>query len=87
MAARSALLIVFGLSVVACGPRSGDGPTPAIPIEQRGLAGRLALMDRYRLHDEDRHRMMERPRIWVEELPDEPEADPSADAPASDAGP
>lgn len=36
-----------------------------------GVPGRLALMDRYRLHDEDRKHMMERPRVWVEEVPED----------------
>jgi hypothetical protein len=54
-----------------------------IVVEHRGLAERIALMDRYRLHDEDRRRMMVRPRVWVEELPDDEEAKADA-APAEE---
>lgn len=58
--------------------------TPMIEVTKRGLAGRLALMDRYRLHDEDRKHMMQRPRVWVEEVPDE-EVEESAAAATEEA--
>lgn len=87
-----ALLAVVILT--GCAARSGEGPTPAIQVSP-GVAARLALMDRYRLHDEDRKRMMQRPRVWVEEVPEEdPASEPApgeaeaataAPAPAPDA--
>ena len=38
-------------------------------------------MDRYRLHDEERRRMMERPHVWVEGVPEEEASDAGAGAP------
>jgi hypothetical protein len=77
---------ILGLAGLGCAtPRaaSKDDYTPAIAISP-GVAGRLALMDRYRLHDEDRKHMMERPHVWVEEAPEdeEPEAPPAPPAEA-----
>jgi hypothetical protein len=81
---------LLGLAGVGCAtPRaaSGDGYTPAIAISP-GVAGRLALMDRYRLHDEDRKHMMERPHVWVEEAPEDVTEDEeeAAPPPAADQG-
>lgn len=65
--------------------RTGQGEAmPVIEIKP-GYVERIALMDRYRLHDETRKHMMQRPRVWVEEVsPDElpPETPPSEEAEA-----
>lgn len=74
---RTSLFLL--LALVACGPK--EEITPEIAISP-GFEGRLAMMDRYRLHDEDRRRMMVRPHVWVEGVPD----DEDAGAPADDAG-
>lgn len=65
------------LSCLGCGaPRAAESVTPVIAISPN-VAGRLALMDRYRLHDEQRKLMMERPHVWVEEAAeDDEETDP-----------
>ena len=53
--------------------RTGQGEAMPVIEVQPGLAGRIALMDEYRLHDETRKHMMRRPHVTVEELPpDEP---------------
>ena len=57
------------LLVAACAGPASDY-TPPIAISP-GFEGRLAVMDRYRLHDEQRRMMMERPRVWVEDVPEE----------------
>lgn len=77
MHAPRAALFAFA---VFCGCARGAEMTPMIPIST-GYAERIALMDRYGLHDEDRKRMMKRPRVWVEEVPDEPAPDAADAAP------
>lgn len=77
-----ALRASFVFFAVVCGCASSAEVTPVIPISP-GYAARIALMDRYRLHDEDRKHMMQRPRVWVEEVPDEPTHD-TADAAQED---
>ena len=63
----SAVLALFGLvSLLACGPK--EDITPEVVISP-GFEARIALMDRYRLHDEERRRMMVRPHVWVEDEP------------------
>jgi hypothetical protein len=70
------------LALVACAACAPKGElTPDIAISP-GVEGRLALMDRYRLHDEERRMMMQRPHVWVEEAPEQAE---EPDASASDA--
>ena len=74
MSARHPVLFVaISLLVGGCAGAAsvGEPAMPMIHVEPCGLAMRLALMDRYRLHDEDRKRMMVRPRVWVEEIPEE----------------
>lgn len=65
--------LLLGAGSGGCAGVTARGPelVPLVAVEPRGLAQRLALMDRYRLHDEDRRRMMARPRVWVEELQDD----------------
>lgn len=64
--------------------RTGQGEAmPAIHVRP-GYEGRIALMDRYRLHDEDRKNMMRRPRVWVEEVPDDEAEVPDDEAVAAD---
>lgn len=74
--------IVAGLALLGCAPAlrgpTHDEAAPVITVAP-GYAERIALMDRYRLHDEDRKRMMARPHVWVEELPED-EASPDTDA-------
>lgn len=73
---RRSLLALSGLvSLAACGPK--EDITPEVAIAP-GFEARVALMDRYRLHDEDRRRMMIRPHVWVEDAP-ETDADGGAD--------
>lgn len=56
--------------------RTGGEAMPVVEVKP-GYVERIALMDRYRLHDEMRHHMMHRPHVTVEELtPDEVEALP-----------
>ena len=65
--------------------RTGQGEAmPVIEIKP-GYVERIALMDRYRLHDETRKHMMARPRVWVEELSDDelPEETPPAEEEAT----
>lgn len=62
---KAALLV---LGMVACGPK--EDITPEIAVSP-GVEARLMMMDRYRLHDEDRRRMMVRPHVWVEGVPEE----------------
>ena len=72
LAIRYALVLLLA----ACAAPSSDY-TPPIAISP-GVEGRLAMMDRYRLHDEERRLMMERPRVWVEGVPDDDDADAGA---------
>lgn len=65
---RSAWIIALGTGLVSCA--ATKDVTPPIEISP-GAAARIAQMDRFRLHDEDRKHMMQRPRVWVEEVPDE----------------
>ncbi|AKU93587.1 hypothetical protein AKJ09_00251 [Labilithrix luteola] len=70
------MVLALGTALAGCAaPRE---VTPPIEISP-GAAARIAQMDRFRLHDEDRKHMMQRPRVWVEEIPDE-------EANGSDAG-
>jgi hypothetical protein len=50
--------------------RTGGEATPIVEVKP-GYVERIALMDRYRLHDEMRHHMMHRPHVTVEELTDD----------------
>jgi len=79
---RRATIVALCLGAAACSRTTsrGDEFVPMIAVEQRGLAERLAQMDRFRLHDEDRKHMMQRPHVTVEEIPDEEPADADADA-------
>jgi hypothetical protein len=82
--AVSALALAAG-----CGSRGPTAKTalgetvPLIEVSP-GVAGRLAVMDAYRQHDETRKHMMWRPEVTVEELPPEEavEAAPPSDAAA-----
>ncbi|MFO0735008.1 MAG: hypothetical protein U0270_03980 [Labilithrix sp.] len=78
---RGALVLIGLVTTAGCAtPRAAaESVTPVIAISP-GVPGRLALMDRYRLHDEDRKHMMERPHVWVEESPDDTENDAGEDA-------
>ena len=79
---RIVLASVALLGAACAAPRSDF--TPEIAISP-GVAGRLALMDRYRLHDEQRRLMMERPHVWAEDVPEEEDAGTAApDAGLSD---
>jgi hypothetical protein len=83
----------WGFAVVLALPLGGSAcatrpPTmeAAAPIAIRpGVAERIALMDRYRLNDETRKRMMARPHVWVEEVNDD-DAPPPAEARDEDDG-
>jgi hypothetical protein len=79
--------MAVGLLVGGCAGTHQEPATPMIFVEPRGLAERLAIMDRYRLHDEERKRMMARPRVWVEEIPEEeiPAEEAPDDEPPSEA--
>jgi len=79
-----ALAVVLVAILAGCAaPRTAATATPVIVVKP-GVAGRIALMDRYRLHDEERKLMMARPRVWVEEAPEEEAAaDPEPDADAA----
>jgi len=62
--------------------RTGQGEAMPVIAIQPGYQERIALMDRYRLHDEDRKHMMRRPHVWVEEVPeDEVPANPEESPP------
>jgi hypothetical protein len=50
--------------------RTGGEAMPVVEVKP-GYVERIALMDRFRLHDEMRHHMMHRPHVTVEELTDE----------------
>lgn len=79
MTLRIVLTSVALLAAACAAPRSDF--TPEIAISP-GVPARLALMDRYRLHDEQRRLMMERPHVWAEDVPEGTDA--GAEAP--DAG-
>jgi hypothetical protein len=83
LSSRLALLGALASALAGC-PQPIDATTPATIAISPGVAERLALMDRYRLHDEERKHMMRRPQVWVEEVE---EADADADADTSDAAP
>ncbi|MBX3232086.1 MAG: hypothetical protein KIT84_19775 [Labilithrix sp.] len=72
---RLLALVAVALAAGCAAPRTAEGVTPIIHVSP-GVAGRLALMDRYRLHDEERKLMMQRPRVWVEEVEEEEEEEP-----------
>lgn len=80
-AERGALILgvasLIGLAGCAA-PRTAESVMPVIQVRP-GVAERIALMDRYRLHDEERKLMMARPHVWVEEASEDEE--PSNDAP------
>ncbi len=83
-----AVVVVWLAGAVAAGCVPSGVPAErgeGIVVVERGLAERLALMDRDRLHDEDRKRMMRRPHVWAEEVPDDeaPRSDDCAAAPGS----
>ena len=70
----SFLFAVFALLALGGGtgcassrPRSDAMPRVAF---RPGVPERIALMDAYRLGDDIRKRMMARPRVWVEEVPE-----------------
>lgn len=68
--------------------RTAQGEAVPLIEVSPGVAGRLAVMDAYRLHDEDRKHMMWRPRVTVEELPAEEAAEAEeAAAPSEEAAP
>jgi len=80
-AERSALILGIAslIGLVGCAaPRTAESVMPVIQVRP-GLAERIALMDRYRLHDDERKLMMARPHVWVEEASDE-ESDDSLEA-------
>lgn len=69
MSAKNAALFGFASLVGLAGcapPRTAETAMPVIQVRP-GAAERIALMDRYRLHDEERKLMMARPHVWVEE--------------------
>lgn len=80
---RVALLLAVLSTSAACATkqqaasmRTGGDAMPVIDVKP-GFVERIALMDRYRLHDETRKHMMHRPHVTVEELtPEEVEALP-----------
>jgi hypothetical protein len=87
--ARVLLLSVIALADIGCAPksrmiamRSGQGEAMPIIRVKPGYVERIALMDRYRLHDEERKLMMAKPRVWVEEVSEDeiPTDDGAADA-------
>lgn len=80
MPVRLALALALALLLLAACAGQRSDYTPPIAISP-GFEGRLAMMDRYRLHDEQRRLTMERPHVWVEGVPDEEEADGGTDDP------
>lgn len=99
-AAVALLVLAMPLACVGClskrqsvAMRTGQGEAMPVIDVKPGYVERIALMERYRLHDEMRQHMMKRPRVWVEEVPDdelppEAESEPAAEppAPATDSG-
>ena len=91
----SVLLVVLGSACLPKGPRGPVGRGQAGPVSEAmprivirpGAAARIALMDRYRYDDEMRRRMMTRPQVWVEEIPDVGPPEPGEGDPASIAEP
>lgn len=77
------VLVAFLAGCATTSPRTASTAMPVIVVRP-GLADRIALMDRYRLHDEERKLMMARPRVWVEELGDEEASEDAARAPAAE---
>jgi hypothetical protein len=77
----------------AASMRTGQGEAMPVIVVRPGAAGRIALMDEYRLHDEMRQHLTRRPHVTIEELPpDEPaqeDAGPEEDEaqPQSEAAP
>ena len=68
---RALATVLLAAALAGCAvPRTAATATPVIEVKP-GFADRIALMDRYRLHDEERKLMMARPRVWVEEAPEE----------------
>lgn len=90
------LFVILALSGAGCmskkqaiSMRTGGEAMPNVEVKP-GYVERIALMDRYRLHDEMRKHMMHRPHVTVEELsPEEVEALPpeeEEEEPRSDQG-
>ena len=74
-------VILVGVALVGgsgcAAPRSEAAP---VIVVSPGAAGRIALMDRFRLHDEERKLMMARPHVWVEEVSEDTSGGDSPDA-------
>jgi hypothetical protein len=66
------------MGAVACAPPVSNA-MPVVVV-QPGYVERIALMDKYRVNDEDRKHMMARPHVWVEEASDD-DAPDSAEQP------
>jgi hypothetical protein len=74
---HGAIVVVAMLAGCLPKPPKDSQLAPAIAVRP-GVAQRLALMDRFRLHDEERKLMMARPSVWVEEVPDDEMPDAEA---------
>lgn len=80
MWAERGLLVVSLIGLAGCAaPRTAETVMPVIQVRP-GVAERIALMDRYRLHDEERKLMMARPHVWVEEASEDEAPDDASDA-------
>lgn len=83
MGPRFAFVCLLALASAGCmtkkqavSMRTGGDAMPVVEVKP-GYVERIALMDRFRLHDEMRKHMMHRPHVTVEELtPEEVEALP-----------
>jgi hypothetical protein len=65
------VVLGLGLGLGGCATiRPVSNATPTIVIRP-GVPERIALMDQYRLGDDIRKRMMARPHVWVEEVPED----------------
>jgi hypothetical protein len=85
MGVRTVFVVAVAMMSVGCLTkheqvvmRTGQGEAMPVIKIRPGYEERIALMDRYRLHDEDRKHMMRRPHVWVEEVPDD-ELPPAAE--------
>lgn len=75
------------LAALGCAPpRPAAEAIPEIRVSP-GVAARIALLDRYSLHDGMRRQMTKRPHVWVEEVAEEEDdEDASADDAAAKEG-
>jgi hypothetical protein len=65
------LRLALGLSLVGCATSQPSANATPLIVIRPGVPERIALMDQYRLGDDIRKRMMARPHVWVEEVPED----------------